>query len=77
MELDAVSNLKQSLVEINKLAADMNLTLMDSILYYCERNGIEVEAIGSVIKSHPSMKAQLEVEAEELHFLPKKSRLPI
>ena len=53
------------------------ITLMDSIIYYCERNNLEVESIIPVIKSNLKIKSFLRIEAENLNYLPKKNRLPI
>lgn len=54
-----------------------DISLMDSIIYYCERNNLEVESIIPVIKSNLKIKSSLRIEAENLNYLPKKSRLPI
>lgn len=54
-----------------------DISLMDSIIYYCEKNNLEVESIIPVIKSNLKIKASLRIEAENLNYLPKKNRLPI
>ena len=54
-----------------------DITLMDSIIYYCERNNLEVESIIPIIKSNLKIKSSLRIEAENLNYLPKKNRLPI
>ncbi len=53
------------------------ITLIDSIVYYCEKNKLEIESIIPAIKSNLKIKSSLRIEAENLNFLPKKNRLPI
>ena len=42
---------------------------MDAVLMYCEETGLEVE-IAAKLVSGP-LKSKIQLEAEELHFLPK------
>lgn len=64
------------ITEINKLVTS-GLDYMDSIVYYCEKNNIEIESVVPIIKSNVKIKSGLRIEAENLNFLPKKNRLPI
>jgi hypothetical protein len=50
---------------------------MDAVIYYCEENNIEIEVFAKAIKSNDMMKAKIQIEAENLNFLPKSSTLPI
>ena len=44
---------------------------------HCEKNNIEVESIASLIKSNENIKSKIQIEAENLNFLPKTARLDI
>jgi len=63
--------------EVEILVRDHNLDYMDAVLHFCETKGVEMETIASIIKSNPSIKSKVQEEAEGLHLLPKKSRLPL
>ena len=62
----------ESLVQINE---DMNY--IDAIVYFCEKNNIDVESVPKLI-SKP-LKEKIKYEAMELNFLKRSSRarLPI
>ena len=50
------------------------MTYMDAIQYYCEQNNIELETIGKLVQG--ALKSKVREEAENLHFLPKPTRIP-
>lgn len=60
-----------------KLADDEGMTLIDAALEYGERNQIDAEIIGEIIKGDELLKSKIEIEAEELHFLVPIERLPL
>jgi len=47
---------------------------MDAISYYCEQNNIEPETIGKLVQG--ALKQKVREEAENLHFMPKSTRIP-
>lgn len=63
--------------EIDFLVKQHGLNYMDAILFFCEKNNVEIEVAASMIKSNLRIKSQLQHEGEELNFLPKTARLPI
>lgn len=65
------------LMEINKLCKDKSVTFMDAVVYYCEKNDVEIEAAAQYIRKNVVLKAKLQQEAEDLNFLEKTARLPI
>jgi len=65
------------ITEINALVKNNNVTYMDAICYYCEKYGLEIETVASIVKSNSKIKSQLQSEAEDLNYLPKTSKLPI
>jgi len=50
---------------------------MDAVLLYADQNGLEIETVASIIRNSTKIKSKIQVQAEELNFLPKTSRLPI
>lgn len=65
------------MLEVDKIAEDNRLTYIDAVLYFCEKNGIEIETAAALIKSSAKMKAKIQLDAEEQNFLPKTMRLPL
>ena len=66
---------KKFSMRIEKLAKDSDTSYLDALLDYCEKNSVEPEQIKPLITK--SLKEKLEVNARELHFLPKVATLPI
>lgn len=73
----AVKTIKDFQQEIEQVMVLKKVSFMDAVLVYCETTGMEVEVAGSLIKSSAKLKARIQVDAEDLHFLPKSSKLPI
>lgn len=63
--------------EIDKLVSDQGIPYLDAVVFYCEKYNIEIETAAAFIKSNSRMKSALQVEGEDLNFLPRTSRLPI
>jgi hypothetical protein len=64
------SKFSQDIEKIYKENVDMNY--IESIIYYCENNNIDIESISKLV-SKP-LKEKLKYEAMELNFLKKSSR---
>lgn len=61
---------------IDELVKNNNITYMEAILKYTENIDGEIEAVAKVLNK--SIKDKLEMEAQELHMMKKKStKLPI
>jgi len=50
------------------------ITYMDAVLYFCEKNDIDPSTVNSIISK--SIRDKIEVEAQNLNYLPKKAKLP-
>lgn len=67
---------KQIIEDITELMElDDEVNLLDIIIEYSERNHIDIEYLASVIGKNAVIKAQLQIDAENLNFLPKRVRL--
>ena len=54
-------------LEIERLASQKKLTHLDAVLYYCDKNEIEVESVSKLITK--SLKDKIEANARELRLL--------
>ena len=60
---------------ILKLAEESRESIMDTIVGYCEKSGLEVDIASTLISS--SLKAKIREEAQELNLLKKSAKLPL
>ena len=74
MELSFLTPTKFSTL-IEEMVQEKNLTYMDACLEYCKDKNVEPEALGRLVNK--SLKQKIQVEAENLNFLPKSSTLPV
>ena len=63
--------------EIDRLCSTKNIEYIDAVVFWCEKNNLEIEFAADLIKGHPLIKSKIQIEAENLHFLPKTARLDI
>ena len=56
----------------NVVTNNSNMSYIDAVVYFCEKNSIDVESVSKLI-SKP-LKEKLKYEAQELNFLKKSSR---
>lgn len=59
---------------VEETVISKQLSYMDSIIYLCEKNNIELEDSRKYISN--IIKGKLEVEAMDLNYLPKANELP-
>jgi hypothetical protein len=63
--------------EVEILCRDKNIEYIDAIVFWCEKNNLEVETAAYWIKKDPAMKSKVQAEAENLNILKRGARLPI
>jgi len=63
--------------DVEVLVKKHNLPYMDAIVYFCEKNDIEIETAAALIKGNFRIKSFIQSEGEALNYLPKSSKLPI
>ena len=66
---------KQFALIIEKRASKKRLTHMEAVLWYCAKEGIEPDTVGSLISK--GLKEKIEANARDLNFLPRQAQLPI
>jgi|TARA_B100001971_G_C17894337_1_gene384675 hypothetical protein len=62
-------------LEIENIVNEKNISHMEAVLWYCQKQEIELESIGSLVSK--GLKEKIEANARELNFLPKQAQLPI
>lgn len=77
IEIGSIKSPTAFMQEIDKLVEEDGMEYIEAIIYYCEVNDIEVETAASLIKGSAKMKAKVQIEAENLNYLPKSGKLPI
>jgi uncharacterized protein YeaC (DUF1315 family) len=63
--------------EVEKLCRDKNIEYIDAVVYWCNKNNLEIETAAYWIKKDPVMKSKIQLEAENLNVLKRGARLPI
>ena len=62
-------------LQIEEIVKEKNITHMDAVLWYCEKEGLEPDGLGSLISK--GLKEKIAANARDLNFLPKQAQLPI
>ena len=77
-ELKALQKLNSERImnEIAGYIAD-GVPYIDAVVEYAEKNGLEIEVVGQIIRKSPLLKANIYKEAEELNMVEKLVRLPV
>ena len=70
-----IQNKSKFTFAIEKIRKDIEMSYIDSIIYYCDEHDIELSIVDSLVT--PNLKEKLEAEAVELNFLPRGGVLPI
>ena len=73
-ELDIITPTKFSLL-IEQMVQTKNISYMDACLEYCKEKELEPNSIAKLVNK--SLKQKIQMEAEQLHFLPKTNSLPV
>lgn len=64
-------------MQIEELVYMKDIPYIDAVVMYCEQTGFEIETASKLISG--VLKSKIQLEAEELHFIPRSntSKLPI
>ena len=74
MEFDIIKPTKFSIL-IEEMVQTKNISYMDACLEYCKEKELEPNSIARLVNK--SLKQKIQMEAEQLHFLPKTNSLPV
>ena len=74
MEFDIITPTKFSLL-IEQMVLTKKITYIDACLEYCKEKENEPNSIARLVNK--ALKQKIQMEAEELHFLPKTNSLPV
>ena len=62
-------------MNIENIVKEKKISHMDAVLWYCAKEGLELEGISPLISK--ALKEKIEAKARELNFLPRQAKLPI
>tara|TARA_Y100000034_G_scaffold87336_1_gene104762 strand:- start:4284 stop:4526 length:243 start_codon:yes stop_codon:yes gene_type:complete len=68
-------NTKEFSAIIENMVTTYGCSYMDAIVDYCQKENVEIETVAKLINTR--IKNSIQIEAENLNFLPKTKRLPI
>ena len=77
LKISKMISSEQFYKEIDTLVKNHKLAYLDAVVYFCEKNEIELEVAASMVKSNGRFKSAIQAEGETLNFLPKTAKLPI
>lgn len=63
--------------EVDAIVRKYDISYIDAVTYFCEKNGIEIEIAAALIKNNSRIKSAVQIEGEDLNILPKSARLPL
>jgi len=70
-----MSTAKTFSLEIENIAKEKRISHMEAVLWFCNKQGIEPDTVGSLISK--SLKEKIEANARDLNFLPRQAQLPV
>jgi len=77
IKINSVKSVQDFIKDIDLLVNDFQLDYIDAVVYYCEKNNIEIETAASLVKSSSKIKAKIQLAAEEKNYMSKSAKLPI
>jgi hypothetical protein len=62
-------------LEIENIVKNKEISHMEAVLWYCDKEGIEPDTVNTLISK--GLKEKIEANARELNFLPRQAQLPV
>jgi hypothetical protein len=75
--LDTLDTAVKFAKDIEALVATKGTSYMEAIQLWCEQRDLEIEYAASLIKKNKNLKGKVQLEAEQLNYMKKTSRLPV
>ena len=60
---------------IDRLAIELDTTILDAVVHHCEDTGLEIEVAGTLLSN--AIKAKIREQSEKVNLVKKQSRLPV
>lgn len=78
MKLNKMKTPSDFIKEIENIVMEKRVEYFDAVILYCEMNNIEVETAAALVKQNGTLKAKIQIEAENLNMVKRSgARLPI
>lgn len=77
IEVNGLIDSKAFAEQIELIVKEKRLDYIDAVVYYCEKNSIDIETAADLIKSNTKLKVKVRLSAEDNNYLPKTATLPI
>ncbi len=77
-EIEDIFNYGDKVItEIQRLVHEYGSTYIEAIVEYVETHDVDMDVIAEIVEKNEMIKAAIQFEFEDLHFLPRTSRLPL
>ncbi len=63
--------------DIHTLLNEKDMDYIDAIVYWCDKNDVDIDLAATLVKSDPNMVHQVQIDAEALNYVKKTARLTI
>lgn len=63
--------------DVRKICQEKSMEYIDAVVYWCEKNNVEIEYAAALIKKDSVIMSHIQTEAENLNILKKTAKLPI
>jgi len=78
MKIASMKQPSELVLAIEMIVREKNIEYIDAVVYYCERNNLEIETIADIIKQNAALKSKIQAEAEGLKMVKRTgARLPV
>lgn len=77
VQINGMIDSKTFAEQIEIVAKEKRLDYIDAVIFYCEKNGIDIETAADLIKGNPKLKVKVRLSAEDNNYFPKTATLPI
>ena len=69
-----MNRIKDILFDIEQEAEQKDLTFLEAIVDWCEKNNVEVELLAVEIRKNEKYRIKMQLEAERLNYIKKEER---
>lgn len=77
VELEKTLNANSFSQVIEQCVIERGMGYLEAIMWFCETNNIEIEAIAALLKKSDVIRMKLQAECEDANMIIKSARLPL